>query len=123
MVFLVQSWLYLVATSFRGPSQVYRLLGTKVDLTVSPREIQVLPSRVDTICCELKQILHQPRWFQIDLPPSVLAAWSESTEIEPQRDINKIEAVLSGYTSSTTMALLLALSRVAQRNSSLSRCC
>ena len=42
---------------FPLPSQVYRLLGTKVDLTVSPREIQVLPSRVDTICCELKQIL------------------------------------------------------------------
>ena len=41
---------------FPLPSQVYRLLGTKVDLTVSPREIQVLPSRVDTICCELKQI-------------------------------------------------------------------
>ena len=42
---------------FPFPSQVYRLLGTKVDLTVSPREIQVLPSRVDSICCELKQIL------------------------------------------------------------------
>ena len=42
---------------FPFPSQVYRLLGTKVDLTVSPHEIQVLPSRVDSICCELKQIL------------------------------------------------------------------
>ena len=42
---------------FPLPSQVYRLLGTEVDLTVSPREIQVLPSRVDTICCELKQFL------------------------------------------------------------------
>ena len=42
---------------FPLPSQVYRLLGTKVDLTASPREIQVLPSRVDSICCELKQIL------------------------------------------------------------------
>ena len=42
---------------FPFPSPVYRLLGTKVDLTVSPREIQVLPSRVDSICCELKQIL------------------------------------------------------------------
>ena len=42
---------------FPFPSQVYRLLGTKVDLTVSPREIQVLPSRVDSICFELKQIL------------------------------------------------------------------
>ena len=42
---------------FPFPSQVYRLLGTKVNLTVSPREIQVLPSRVDSICCELKQIL------------------------------------------------------------------
>ena len=42
---------------FPLPSQVYRLLGTKVDLTVSPREIQVLPSRVDSNCCELKQIL------------------------------------------------------------------
>ena len=39
------------------PSQVYRLLGTKVDLSASPREIQVLPSRIDSICCELKQIL------------------------------------------------------------------
>ena len=179
---------------FALPSQVYRLLGTKVDLTVSPREIQ------DAICCELKQILsskklsrghaseifgklsfsagqlfgrfgrmylvpfklrqygknccshlteeieraiaswlsvlpcgpfravpphsgtpfvitmsdgegtgsvpaaiwsplapggvHQPRWFQIDLPPSVLVAWSESTDIEPQRQINKIEAIV-----------------------------
>ena len=42
---------------FPLPSQVYRLLGTKVDLTASPCEIQVLPSRVDSICCELKQIL------------------------------------------------------------------
>ena len=42
---------------FPLPSQVYRLLGTKVYLTVSPREIRVLPSRVDSICCELKQIL------------------------------------------------------------------
>ena len=39
------------------PSQVYRLLGTKVDLIASPREIQVLPSRIDSICCELDQIL------------------------------------------------------------------
>ena len=39
------------------PSQVYRLLGAKVDLIASPREIQVLPSRIDSICCELKQIL------------------------------------------------------------------
>ena len=39
------------------PSQVYRLLGTKVDLIASPREIQVLPSRIDSICCELNQIL------------------------------------------------------------------
>ena len=37
---------------------------------------------------------HQPRWFQIDLPPSVLVAWSESTDTEPQRHINKIEAVV-----------------------------
>ena len=39
------------------PSQVYRLLGTKVDLIASPREIQVFPSRIDSICCELNQIL------------------------------------------------------------------
>ena len=32
--------------------------------------------------------VHQPRWFQIDLPPSVLEAWSQSTDIEPQRHIN-----------------------------------
>ena len=38
--------------------------------------------------------VHQPRWFQLDLPPSVLHAWSESTEIEPQRHINKIEAIV-----------------------------
>ena len=38
--------------------------------------------------------VHQPRWFQLDLPPSVLLAWSESTEIEPQRHINKIEAIV-----------------------------
>ena len=207
---------------FPLPSQVYRLLGTKVYLTVAPREIRVLPSRVDSICCELKQIpsskklskghaseifgklsfsagqlfgrfgrmylvqfklrqygkyccshlteeieraiacwlsvlpcgplravpprsgtpfvitmsdgegtgsvaaaiwsplapggVHQPRWFQIDLQPSVLVAWSESTDIEPQRQINKLRpsflqfvfapgpsssAVRSGYTSST----------------------
>ena len=185
---------------FPFPSQVYRLLGTRVDLTVSPREIQVLPSRVDSICCELKQILaskklgkghasevfgklsfsagqlfgrfdacilrrsnsvntermalltshlrsngaigfwlsvlprgpfravpphsgtpfvitmsdgegtgsvtaaiwsplapggvHQPRWFQVDLPQSVLAAWSQSADLEPQRHINKIEAIV-----------------------------
>ena len=43
---------------FPFPSQVYRLLGTKVDLyPFSTRETQVLPSRVDSICCELKQIL------------------------------------------------------------------
>ena len=42
---------------FQLPSQVYRLLGTNVDLTVSPREIQVLPSRIDSICSELRQIL------------------------------------------------------------------
>ena len=42
---------------FQLPSQVYRLLGTNVDLTVSPREIQVLPSGIDSICSELKQIL------------------------------------------------------------------
>ena len=39
------------------PSQVYRLLGTKVDLTASPREIQVLLSRIDSICSELRKIL------------------------------------------------------------------
>ena len=38
--------------------------------------------------------VHQPRWFQLDLPPSVLHAWSESTDIEPQRHINKIEAIV-----------------------------
>ena len=158
---------------FPLPSQVYLLLGTKVYLTVSPRETRVLPSRVDSICCELKQILsskklskghaseicgklsfslqvsclvdldacilchsnsvntekngsshltpeieraigfwlsvlprgpiwsplapggvHQPRWFQVDLPPSVLEAWSRSTDLEPQRHINKIEAIV-----------------------------
>ena len=39
------------------PSQVYRLLGTKVDLIASPREIQVLPSRIDSICSDLSKIL------------------------------------------------------------------
>ena len=183
------------------PSQVYRLLGTKVDLIASPREIQVLPSRIDSICCELNQILsskklgkghaaeifgklsfsagqlfgrlgrrhlapfklcvstgkmvaptsqlksnvlllfwlcvlprgpfravlphsgtpfvitmsdgegtgsvaaaiwspaapggvHQPCWFQLDLPPAALHAWSEGKELEPQRHINKIEAIV-----------------------------
>ena len=57
MVFLVRSWPHPGGENFPFPSQVYRLLGTKVDLTVSPREIQVLPSRVDSICSELKQIL------------------------------------------------------------------
>ena len=74
--------------------------------------------------------VHQPRWFQIDLPPSVLVAWSESTDIEPQRHINKLRpsilqfvfapgpsssAVRSGYTSSTTMVLWPALSLVTRR--------
>ena len=167
---------------FPIPSQVYRLLGTNVDLTFSPREIQVLPSRIDSTCSELRQTLsskklskghdsvifgklsfsagqlfgrfgciylvpfkmrefgengcshltaeieraiafwlsvasrpfsgssaafwqgtgsvaaaiwsplapggvHQPRWFQLDLPPSVLHAWSECTEIEHLRHI------------------------------------
>ena len=65
---------------FPLPSQVYRLLGTKVDLTVSPREIQVLPSRVDTICSELKQILssrklskgHAFEIFGVDLDECIL---------------------------------------------------
>ena len=57
MVSLVQSWPLLVAIKYPLPSQVYLLLGTKVDLIASPREIQVLPSRVDSICCELNQIL------------------------------------------------------------------
>ena len=34
--------------------------------------------------------VNQPRWFQLDLPPSVLHAWSESTETEPQRHINQL---------------------------------
>ena len=38
--------------------------------------------------------MQQPRWFQIDLPPSVLEAWSQSTDLEPQRHINKIEAIV-----------------------------
>ena len=38
--------------------------------------------------------VQQPRWFQIDLPPSVLEAWSQSTDLEPQRHINKIEAIV-----------------------------
>ena len=182
------------------PSQVYRLLGTKVDLIASPREIQVLPSRIDSICSELSKILsskklgkghaseifgklsfsagqlfgrfgrmylvpfklrqygkngcshltaeieraigfwlsvlprgpfravpphsgtpfvitmsdgkgtgsvaaaiwspsapggvHQPRWFQLDLPPAALLAWSDGKDLEPQRHINKIEAIV-----------------------------
>ena len=35
------------------PSQVYRFFGTKVELSASPREIQVLPSRIDSICSEI----------------------------------------------------------------------
>ena len=38
--------------------------------------------------------VHQPRWFQLDLPPAALYAWSEGKELEPQRRINKIEAIL-----------------------------
>ena len=182
------------------PSQVYRLLGTKVDLIASPREIQVLPSRIDSICSELSKILsskklgkghaseifgklsfsagqmfghfgrmylapfklrqygkngcshltaeieraiafwlyvlplgpfravpphsgtpfvitmsdgegtgsvaaaiwspsapggvHQPRWFELDLPPAALLAWSDGKDLEPQRHINKIEAIV-----------------------------
>ena len=43
--------------------------------------------------------VHQPRWFQIDLPPSVLEAWSQSTDLEPQRHIKKIEGRRSCYLS------------------------
>ena len=74
--------------------------------------------------------VHQPRWFQIDLPPPVLVAWSESTVIEPQRHFNKLRpsflqfvfapgpsssAVPFGYTSLTTMVLWPALSPDAQK--------
>ena len=38
--------------------------------------------------------VHQPRWFQLDLPPSALHAWSEGKELEPQRHIIKIEAIV-----------------------------
>ena len=38
--------------------------------------------------------VHQPRWFQVDLPQSVLAAWSQSADLEPQRHINKMEAIV-----------------------------
>ena len=38
--------------------------------------------------------VHQPRWFQLDLPPAVLLAWSDGTDLEPQRHINKIEAIV-----------------------------
>ena len=38
--------------------------------------------------------VHQLRWFQLDLPPSALYAWSEGKELEPQRHINKIEAIV-----------------------------
>ena len=37
---------------------------------------------------------HQPRWFQLDLPPAALLAWSDGTDLEPQRHINKIEAIV-----------------------------
>ena len=57
MVSLVQSLATPGGDKYPLPSQVYRLLGTKVDLTVSPREIQVLPSRIHSICCELSKIL------------------------------------------------------------------
>ena len=185
---------------FPLPSQVFRLLGSKVDLIASPREIQVFPLRIDSICYELKQILlseklgkghaseifrklsfsagqlfgrfgcmylapfklrqygrngcshltaeieraiafwlhvvprgsfravhphsgtpfvitmsdgegtgsvaaaiwsplapggvHQPRWFQLDLPPEAFLPWSHGKELEPQRHINKIEAIV-----------------------------
>ena len=38
--------------------------------------------------------VHQPRWFQLDLPLAALHAWSEGKELEPQRHINKIEAIV-----------------------------
>ena len=38
--------------------------------------------------------VHQPRWFQLDLPPAALHAWSEVKELESQRHINKIEAIV-----------------------------
>ena len=205
---------YCVAQAWTLIKRFYGLLGpklatpggdkyplpSKVDLIASPREIQVLPSRIDSICCELNQILsskklgkdhaaeifgklsfsagqlfgrfgrmhlapfklrqygkngcshltaeieraivfwlyvlprgpfravlphsgtpfvitmsdgegtgsvaaaiwsplepggvHQPRWFQLDLPPAALYAWSEGKELEPQRHINKIEAIV-----------------------------
>ena len=52
---------------FPLPSQVYRLLGTKVYLTVSPREILVLPSRVDSICCEPKKSFRPRNWVKVTL--------------------------------------------------------
>ena len=54
MVSLVQRWLSLVTTSFRYPAKFTVCLTPRL---ASRREIQVLPSRVDSICCELKQIL------------------------------------------------------------------
>ena len=52
MVSLVQSWPILVAISFRYPVKFAVCLAPRL-----PREIQVLPSRIDSICCELNQIL------------------------------------------------------------------
>ena len=199
MVSLVQSWALLVAISIRYQVK-FTVCLAPVDLIASPREIQVLPSRIDSICCELNQILsskklgkghaseifgklsffagqlfgrfgrmhlapfklrqygkkgcshltaeierviafwlyvlprgpfravpphsgtpfvitmsdgegtgsvaaaiwiplapggvHQPRWFQLDLPPAALLPWSDGKELEPQRHINKIEAIV-----------------------------
>ena len=38
--------------------------------------------------------VHQPRWFQLDLPPAAFLPWSDGKELEPQRHINKIEAIV-----------------------------
>ena len=47
-----------------------------------------------------------PVWFQLDLPPSALHAWSESTDIEPQRHINKIEAIVPAISLCTWPKLI-----------------
>ena len=38
--------------------------------------------------------VHQPRWVQLDLPPAALLAWSDGKDLQPQRHINKIEAIV-----------------------------
>ena len=68
--------------------------------------------------------VHQPRWFQLDLPLAALHAWSEGKELEPQRHSTKsrpssLQSVFvrgpTSFAVPTTIVLWPALSPGAQK--------